>query len=344
MTHSAPLILVVFFHFISATSSPKQVAHLTLKVPGLSYETKYYGFAAGDQINLSLEVQGGKELKEIEVFRYPDHTLFQDYEAKESKHTFTVTETGIYGIKLYNANVLKRVCKLNILRTPGHDSLSSFNSQVLWRTEVDTTFYTVSEKYLAAENYVTKSIQAPQYFYINSGSHSVFKGGKSRISIPVNIPPGTVEWYYTFSADRNEEQIKKTTSGLSLVKDLSSAVDQTGTVGFALSLLSSPPGGHICNVYLLNQENSRLFEQKADLSGGTYYYNKNGSRMNLKSGVVKVTEPLKGTYYLGLKNPDRMHGIHVSLEVAAVVYEQVWEVRDVTKFTVKKWQVPYLPK
>lgn len=344
MTHSAPLILAVFFHFVSATSSHKQVAHLTLRVSGLSYETKYYGFAAGDQIDISLDVQRGKELKEIEVFRYPDHTLFQDYEAKESKHTFTVTETGIYGIKLYNANVLKRVCKLNIMRKSAHDSLDNFNTQVLWRTEVDTTFYTVSEKYLATENYATKSIQAPQHFYINSGSNSILIGGKSRITIPVNIPPGTIEWYYTFSADRNEEQSKKATSRLNLVKDLSYALDQTGTVGFALSLLSSPPGGDICDVYLLNYENSRLFEQKVDISGGTYYHYKNGSRMNLKSGVVKVTEPLKGTYYIGLKNPSNAHGIHVNLEVAAVVYEQVWDVRDVTKFSVDEWQVPYLDK
>lgn len=333
------LLTLLFLFFTGSTSdiSSSQVAHLTLKVAGLSSETKYYGFAAGDEIDLSLQVRGGKELKEIEIFRYPDHSLFQDYEANTSKHVFTVSETGVYGIKLYNANVLKRVCKLNITRKPAHDSLKQFNTQVHWRTVVDTNYYTVQEKYLASENYVTKSIQAPQYFYINSGSHSLFKGGKSRIRVPVEIPPGTVEWYYTFSADRNEEQIKKTTAGLDLLGDLSLALDQTGSVGFAMTLLTSPPGGHVCDIYLTTPANSILFERKE-----AFYYISSGTRKNIKSGVVKITNPNIGTYYLGLKNPDNMHGVHISLEVAAVVYEQVWDVRDVTKFETKSWQAPYL--
>lgn len=337
MAHHISLIAITLFHFMGALAPTKNVAHLTLKIPGLSNETKYYGFAKGDQIALSLEVLNGKELKEIEVFKYPDHALFQDYEASESKHTFTVTETGIYGIKLYNANVLKRVCKLNIERTPAHDSLNNFNTQILWRTETDTTFYTVQEKYLAEQNYLTKSVQAPQYFYINSGSNSLFKGGKSRINIPVKLPEGTVEWYYTFSADRNEDQIKKTTAGLSLVGDLTSAIDQTGSIGFALNLLTSPPGGNFCDLYLMDPLNSISFERKEQFS-----YLRSGTRKNLKAGVVKVTEPIKGTYYLGLKNPDGMHGVHVSLEIAAIVYQEVWKMREVTKFITTSRQVPYL--
>jgi len=336
-----PISLFLLFSLLqisfSRQSSPVNVAHLTLKIPGLSTEIKYYGFAAGDQINLELEVLGGKELKEIEIFKYPDHTLFQDYEATESKHSFKVSETGIYGIKLYNANVMKRVCKLNISRTPAHDSLQNFNTQVFWRTVTDTNFYTVKEQYLAEQNYVTKSIQAPQYFYVNSGSNSVFKGGKSRILVPLKLPKGTVEWFYTFSADRNEEKIKTTTAGLNLFGEITAALDQTGTIDFALGLLTSPPGGNICDIYLLDAENSIKFENKVQ-----YSYWRSGTRKNLKSGVVKVPDHLSGTYYLGIKNPDGMHGIHVSLEVAAVVYEEIWKVRDVRKFNTKSWQAPYL--
>ncbi|MBI1183487.1 hypothetical protein GC194_04415 [bacterium] len=321
---------------------PIVVASLHIKVSGLTSEKLYYGFAKGDQVNVSLSVEDRKDLKEIEIYQYPDYSLFIDYETTNSTFTFTPVETGIYLIRLYNANVAKRVCQLSITRTPAHDSLSSFNPQVYWRTEHDSSFYTVQEKYLVEKKYITKSVQAPQYFYINSGSNSLFKGGSSRITIPVELPAGTVEWYYTFSADRDEQQIKKTTGGLNLVGELTSALDQTGSLGFALSMLTTPPGGNVCDIYLLDFNNSRMFEQKVDNNGGTFYYKTIGSRQNIKSGVVKITDLNSGIFYIGIKNPDRLYGINVTIEVAAVILEETWAVRDVKKVIVTSHEVPYL--
>lgn len=319
------------------TAQNVNVAHLTIKVPGLTTEVKYYAFAAGDEVEINLAVLNGKDLKEIEVFRYPEHSLFMDYKTDASVHKFKISETGIYGISMYNSNVGRRVCKLNLSRTPVDESTRMFNTQVFWKTEYDTSFYTIKEKYLVSSEYRVQSIQEPQYFEINSGTNSLFLGGKSRIVIPISLPKGTVEWYYSFAASKNEQQIKETTSSLKLAGDLSLLLDPTGISKGALSLLSIPGGAEICDIYLLDFENSQLFEQKVP-----YQYRIEGTRKNLKSGVVKMLKSTSGTYYLGLKNPANTQRILVSIEVAAVVYKEEWGVRDVKKFTVSSKQIPYL--
>ena len=329
-------LLLVFLITCSVGSNAVNVANLTIKIPGLTTEVKYYAFAAGDEVEMNLTVLDGKELKEIEVFRYPEHSLFMDYKTDVSVHKFKISEMGIYGIRMYNSNVGRRVCKLNLSRTPIDESTRMFNTQVFWKTVYDTSFYTVQEKYMVSSEYRVQSVQEPQYFEINSGANSVLLGGKSRITLPISLPKGTVEWYYTFAASKDEDQIKATTSALKLVSGLSLLVEPTGIAQNAMNLLSVPDGAEVCDIYLLSFENARLFEQKA-----AYSYLVEGSRENIKAGVVKMTKAKSGTYYLGIKNPANTQRILVSVEVAAVVYEESWGVRDVEKFNVTTSQVPY---
>ncbi|RPD44138.1 DUF1036 domain-containing protein [Hymenobacter sediminis] len=161
--------------------------------------------------------------------------------------------------------------------------------------------------------YRTVKILEPQQGYLVS----YYNPGKSRTVIPVTLPPNTVSWYYEFTAFRNEAQLQAARTQFKLMSELSRLVDQTGALKFALTALSTPPGGSICNVFLLGSpEQTDLFQAKQEFS-----YVREGTRSSLTSAVVPVSQPVSQQVYLGLHNPDNLYGIHYALEVVAIVEE-----------------------
>ncbi len=263
---------------------------------------------------------------------------YMDYKSQRIENkVLNVTRTGIYKFRFANGAITGRVCSYKIQRIPGNKATKDFNSNVYWKTVYDTTYTIEQEDYLIKKEYITNSIVPLSKHYINSGSNATFKGGVSRISIPVILPPNTQEWYYEFSASRNPEDIENVMSTTSLVSQLTNVIDQTGVLGFGIDMLTQPPGGNVCNIYLLDFENSRLFEAK-----NQYRYFPFGSRENIESGIVKLDKGSNETVYLGIMNPDATHGIHVAIEVVAITLNEEWGKRDIEKMNVASNEVPYL--
>jgi hypothetical protein len=314
------------------------LAESTSKISGLTEEEFYFGFAEGDQIVFNFKELKGKELKEVEIIELPSSSKFLDYKTKKIENkTINVTRTGIYKFRFNNSAIGGRVCNYKIERIPESGETRDFNSNVYWKTLYDTTFTTVQEEYLERDEFVTKTIVPVTNHYINSGSNATFKGGTSRITIPVTLPPNTQEWYYEFTASRNKDEVDKVTSTFKLAGELSMLIDQTGALGFGIDLLTQPPGGDVSNIYLMDFDNSRLFEAKQG-----FQHFPIGSRENIKSGVVKLTQGNNETVYLGIMNPDNMNGIHVAIEVVAITHEQELGTRNVEKMRVSKRKEPYL--
>lgn len=314
------------------------VTETTVKVNAMSSEDLYFGFAEGDQVVLNFELVKGKDLKEIEVFEYPDASLFMDFKTKQIKDKIiTINNEGIYKFSFKNPAIGPRIGKLKIERIPSSEMTKVFNTTVHWRQATDTTFFTEQERYLINSEYVSKSIVPPVEYFINSGSNATFKGGKSRITFPLSLPRNTVEWYYQFSSSRSKDEIQNTTKTFNLAGQLSKLIDQTGTLKFGIEALTMPPGADYCDIYLLNHENRTGFESK-----GEYSYFLSGTRKNIKSGLVKMDGGAGQSYYMGLKNPDPMHGIHVAIEIVAIVLNEEWGIRDIQKYKVTTWQEPYI--
>ncbi|WP_131459946.1 hypothetical protein [Aequorivita vladivostokensis] len=61
-----------------------------------------------------------------------------------------------------------------------------------------------------------------------------------------------------------------------------------------------------------------LFLQKVELNNGTFLHYPEGMVQNTKQAIVKVDDIKSGTWYLGLKNPSAMNGIHINIEVVAI--------------------------
>lgn len=177
----------------------------------------------------------------------------------------------------------------------------------------------------SAQNYKdqnrVETIIAQRSIYLNGGARASL-GGKSRVSIPIQLPPNTVRWYYSFSTSLGESG----TDNLNLLMQLSSmVVAPAGITRTALSNIQIPSGSASIDVYLMTQANSEAFLRKIDNDGGTFYYYKYASVFNTRQALVPVNFNPRQTLYLGLKNPSTMDGINITIEVVAEISEKVYQ-------------------
>tara|TARA_B100001245_G_C22830459_1_gene399436 strand:- start:14 stop:1036 length:1023 start_codon:yes stop_codon:yes gene_type:complete len=331
------ILLFCFTGISSQSLTPLSVAQGSFKISGLSDEEQYFGFAEGDQITFSYHEEKGKDLREIEVIEYPNTSRYTDFKFSKVNHTLIIPKTGIYCFKLTNGAIGGRTLKYEISRVPASAATVSFNTAVNWQTHHDTTWVEEVETYLARDEYVPQVIVPSSDFYINSGSNADFKGGKSRVVVPISIPENTVKWYYSFSAFREAEQVDNLHATFSLAGQLTRIIDQTGTLEFGVELLTLPPGADYCDIYLLDHNNSILFTRKE-----AYQYFTVGSRENLKSGISEITGGSGRVMNLGLRNPDYQYGINVVLEVVAIIHEEEYAERYITVPKVNIYKTPYL--
>lgn len=153
---------------------------------------------------------------------------------------------------------------------------------------------------------------------LNSGTRSAL-GGKSRTTIKIDLPPGTKEWYYSFTTTPGPDG----TTALNLALQLSGLLTTGGISLLSPDAVKIPQGSATLDVYLLDARNVNAFESKADRNGGTYYYKREGSVENTKQATVRVDDYSSGTWFVGLKNPSEWNAINIHLEVVAIVEEKV---------------------
>ena len=153
---------------------------------------------------------------------------------------------------------------------------------------------------------------------LNGGIRSSF-GGKSRILIPIDLPPNTIEWYFNFSTT----PVKRPAVALNLVPQLTKLLDPTdGVLSLAASAILTPTGTHVCDIYLMNEANANAFIAKMDEKGRPVMCIESAKRVNIRNGVVQIKDAKTGRWFLGLRNPSADEGIVINIEVAAIVEEK----------------------
>jgi tetratricopeptide (TPR) repeat protein len=159
-------------------------------------------------------------------------------------------------------------------------------------------------------------VMTPQTFYLNGGTRATF-GGKSRTWFNIQLPPNTVEWYYSFSTSKNENS----TTSIGLLSQLANLIDPSGLTSIATSSIFTPTGAGVCDIYLMDRKNADAFMEKVDNFGGSYSYFVTGSRENFKDGTIQINDIKSGILCLGFKNPSASEGIFITFEVVAIVEE-----------------------
>ncbi len=155
------------------------------------------------------------------------------------------------------------------------------------------------------------TIAPAQSFYLDSRLMSNLNG-RSRLTIPVNLPEGTVRWYYSFAASESKNEPLE---WVSLAGQLTKLYDRTGIASEAINRLVKPTGTTVCDIFVLNTEGVLQFENKDDAN---LIVDKDFSRQNMTSGIVEVWVKNKRPV-LGLSNPSIKTGINVKIEISAVV-------------------------
>jgi hypothetical protein len=332
------LLIFTFSIQLQAQKKAINIVDLNFRMSAMSTHQLAYGFAEGDKIIISYSEERSKKLKTFEVLEYKASKIYSEFNVKTiDKKEITIKKTGIYIFKFLNSSLARRICNFKIDRMPVSESLASFNTTVRERTIIDTTYTVRQEHYVKSEAYQVKDISKNQHFYVNSGSNAMFKGGKSRVVLPFNLPLNTVKWYYSVSSFRDNDIVQSTSEQINLVSDLTKLIDNSGNLGFAIDQLANPPGADYCDVYLLNHVNNSLFLNKAAFS-----YSPIGSRENIIAGNVEIENRFSEQMYLGIKNPDSMHGINILVSIAAIVLEQEMGTREIKIPHVTKTKELYL--
>ncbi len=262
----------------------------------------FYAFEKGDEIILNADISNKNGKFYIKVYSYPDfNTIYSKSRIRDLRnHRIKIRKEGIYIIELGTTALFDRTVKLKIERIPVNENLIEYNTNVLTKYK-----------------YETIKVSKTSY-YINSTSNENWKGGTSKVVVPITIPSGAIEWYYSFTASRDKDEVNKNMNKVSLFNQLTETVNginpATKVLNIGLNLLTNPPGADYCDVYLFDNGNVQLF--KADKE---FRYIQEGSRENLKSSIIKLNCCINQPVYLGIRNKDLTHGIHVGVEVVGIM-------------------------
>ena len=163
--------------------------------------------------------------------------------------------------------------------------------------------------------YKTVSLYAEQTFYLNGGMRAL-AGGKSRSTYKIELPPNTVEWYYSITVERNQSKNLET---LNLLSQLTGLIDQTGLSTIATSSLLTPTGSGVCDAFLLAGSSVQNF-----LAKQAFNYDLDHSRTNYKNGTVKIImKPgYISNFYICFRNPSASEGVTVRFSAVAVIAEK----------------------
>jgi len=353
MKHKLKLLtlLIVVSTFAFGQENKILVSQTTVKVNSLGSEELYFGFDEGDEIIFNYELVKGKDLKEIEIFEYPNASIFMDYKTKEIKDkSIIVNKKGIYKFKFKNSAISARICKVKIERIPANPEVSKFNTTVYWQTLRDTNYYFVDEKYLISKDTSVVPFGGKRVEEVSS--RNALNGNPNRLHIKATLPENTISWSYYLGVGNNaesvfkdaEEKAKKKVAQLNTASSVASklaVIDPTGSAALAsLALKGYAEFGVTDNAdnvkywFVNDYANAQLFMAES----GFYAFDKGNGPLIAK----RMTTPLKGTFYLCLENDNFKDLINVHIRMSAVVLTEKWGVRKVERFKVKTWKEPYL--
>jgi hypothetical protein len=163
--------------------------------------------------------------------------------------------------------------------------------------------------------------------HLNGGNAAAMSPGKkSRIFIQIDLPPNTVEWYYSFSTSNNHSSIDNLNlflqfGGLIITSmtPIGNSLTSSGIADEVLSQIKIPYGSHAIDAYLCDRTNIDKFIEKLDNWGGSFKYIIKGSTENTTQGLVRVNNITSGTWYIGLRNPSLTNAVDIIIEAVAII-------------------------
>ncbi len=204
------LALVIYSFGFTQQIEPITLTSQTISIPGalavssfknknpnkeFSYPKLFYKLAAGDEITIDFAIDNKKGTQTIVVSEYGTNaTLYSNNNFQSLENIkIKIPKTTIYKFEFATKHMFDRQGKILIKRLPISIQTANLNNTVEWKTQADTTFITEEQDVKKETKFEAITIQNPLSLYLNSGSHAMFKGGKSRVTFPIILPNNTVE-------------------------------------------------------------------------------------------------------------------------------------------------------
>ena len=335
-------------YFSLPSQLPVAVADLTLKIDAKSEEVITYGFAAGDKVVLSFDVEEGKFLKEIEISEYPGNSRFKDYEVQSVQgRTIDVTAKSILQFRFTNTDILKgRVCRVTIHRVPARVEAKPFNTSVRWLEKFDTTYVMAirevdhgaevwqaekTRKVLASVDTSvvqvanrTERVHSRTMIQSGNSSEVCFELPKNQYLPNAKDPYQTsevVSWAYTITVGEAGQKWFQEANVKAAAKTVTSAAMKIGVIstGYGalamlaiegVSMFTSPPSGE----NILYETYTMIGDEKKVLDAG-----------NSVASSKRITDYRQGRYCILLRNDNIVDGINVDMTVVAVVVNHTYK-------------------
>lgn len=295
-------------------------------------EERYFACDSTDFVVLKCKSLEKQNFEEFSFTRYQADTVGISMNDNKAQFRLDIVGKGVYLLRLKNGNT---PTTYEIYVHHEGDNTATKKKGVQWIVFHDTTWLGPKHAWVDTVYYQTEIIHQPQHFFLNGASNVL---GRTRVTLPVNLPENTERWYYTYSSFREEDEAKRISKTFDLAGQLAGYLIGTEgkLIGQAASLLTAPAGGEQCDAYLLGQDQVQAFRDKDD-----FKFKPEGSRENYTSGTVEV-EKHKGNLFLGFRNNSLMYGIHIVVEVVAITKKRERVKRTIRPYEVKTEKVPTL--
>jgi hypothetical protein len=332
--------LLCFVAVFSFAQQAIEITDQTLKISGEEY--LYFGFTAGDEVVFSIEEVNGKELKEVEVLRYPDQVVYANLKVGTLQKRLRITEEGVYQFRLKHGGLGNRVCRIAISRIPAAGKVN-FNTAVDWVEQATTEAAIIgyetrevacSRRVVAAVDTIIETI-LNRTERVHSSTNLNGNVASIRFSIPENtyqpnihVPDKTTEtisWAYAISTGTSGDAWYKSANTKAAATGVTKAMISTGLIssGYGalailaiegVSMFSSPPAAGDNVLFGITQA--------ADGSPTTI------AEGNSVAAFGKVTQYRGGSYALQLTNDNIIEAINVDVKVIAVLITTTYQEEE----------------
>lgn len=308
----------------------------TVKIEKQTTHEYLCGLAEGDQLIFSFESEKGGKIDRVEILEYPSSSQFADYKTSKIKQkTILITHTGIYLFRFTNNDLKDKICRYSVQRIPENEASSKFNTTVYWKNAKDTVgCKNESETSLITDTLISNLTDK----VVNV--HALLSTKSNKMSFSYTLPSQTTAYSYYIGVNQagNKAFNDATASLLRSASPLVSAISGYGPLAaLALngtSFLTSISGDESVEYWITDAANASLFE-----AGKPFKWIKQG---NVVNDFSRITSPLKGEYFVCLKNDNKLQSIDVTVKVTAISLRQHIVAHPVKKYIIENKPVPYL--
>lgn len=321
---------------IANAQSYIEVADISFTITAKSEKKLHYGFAKGDEVYIDLNEIKELNISKLLVNEWPKTTILEKDNFNEiTQKKVRISNEGIYEFIISNNDTNNINCDFRLYRVAQNDKNTDFNTAVYWKKTLDTNYYLQTEQIVFKTDTIVTELTEK---IIKVHSTCNFNGNKTDFNI--EIPDKCTVWsYYVGVEQEGFNAYKKAVSQLldQAAKVANKTTDYGPLVALALngvSFLTQLESGEDIDYYILDQENTNLWKNKA-----AFKYLKKGKVVNdySKMDIIK-----KNRLNFCFSNDNLLLGVNVFVKVIAVQLIPHYKTIQSTKFNVSEKAIPYL--